>query len=60
MVKDLEMKDYMISEKFKQVRKVEIFYKDWDYDQPCLDGFRFFDSKNNLIFQVGITEHEQK
>ena len=49
-VKDLKMKDCWMPDKCRQAKKVEIFYKDWDYDQPCLDGFKFFDTNNNLLF----------
>ncbi len=44
---DQAMKDFMMPETIKQTRKVEV------YCNACLQGFKFFDEKDNLLFGVG-------
>jgi hypothetical protein len=41
------MKDFIMPETIKQTRKVEI------YCSSTADGFKFFDDKNTLLFEVG-------
>ena len=47
------MKDDMMPETIKQTRKVEVYC----YDTSNLEGFKFFDGNNTLLFEVGNTGH---
>ena len=42
------MQDYMMPETCKQTRKVEVYWS-----KSYLQGFKFFDSNDTLIFEVG-------
>ncbi len=46
------MQDYMMPETCKQTRKVEVYC----YGTSYLEGFKFFDINNTLLFEVGITD----
>ncbi len=49
------MQVYMMPESYREVRKVEIYC----WQGIHLDGFKFFDSSNNLIFRVGRTKGQK-
>ena len=44
------MKDYMMPDTIKQTRKVEIY----THTSLYLNGFKFFDGNNTLLFEVGV------
>ena len=48
---DHPMQDYMMPETCKQTRKVEVYCCGTVY----LEGFKFFDINNTLLFEVGYT-----